>query len=168
MAMNLSELGSVIREYRTASGLSQNELATLASISRATLIALEKGQLKELGASKLFAITDLLGVGLSYNKNVQSFDATVDIKKAVNSANVSYRAQLSAELLEESLLEGSVPKGYEGNFLHFVDEVPVPTILGVIRAVAARQHKKPKEVWRKTYALARQMKSPRALWHVAN
>lgn len=165
--MNLSELGSVIKEYRVASGLSQNELAALSSVSRSTLIALEKGQLKELGASKLFVITDLLGIGLSYNRKTPSFNDAMDIKKAINSSNVSYYTQLSPELLEKALLEGKIPKGYEGNFLHFIDEVPVPTILGVIRSVAARKHKKPKEIWHKAYALAQQVKSPRSLWHVA-
>lgn len=165
--MNLSELGSVIKEYRIASGLSQNELAALSSVSRSTLIALEKGRLKELGASKLFAITNLLGIGLFYNRKPPALNDTKDIKKAINSSNVSYYTQLSPELLEKALLEGKIPAGYEGNFLHFIDEVPVPTILGVIRSVAARKHKKPKEIWRKAYTLARQVKSPRSLWHVS-
>ncbi len=165
--MNLTEFGSVIKAYRTASGLSQNELAALSSVSRATLIALEKGQLKELGASKLFGITALLGIDLSWNHQRQSGSDAADLRKAVNSANVSYRTQISEEMLEQALLEGRIPAGFEGNFLHFIDEVPVPTILGVIRSVAARQHKKPKEIWHKAYALARQMKSPRKLWHVA-
>lgn len=164
--MILNEIGALIKKYRLASGLSQSELAAIASITRATLIALEKGQLKELDATKLSTLMDIFGRGLFYSQKGAVLDDEVNIRKAIISCNVSYRSQISPELLEDAVSEGRIPKGYEGNMLHFIDEVAVQTILGTIRAVAAKKHKKPKEVWGKTVELARFIKSPRGLWNI--
>lgn len=53
-------LGAQLRAQRRARGLTQDELATLAQISRRTLISIEQGKSTEL--SKVFAVLRTLGL----------------------------------------------------------------------------------------------------------
>ncbi|HEV2400282.1 MAG TPA: helix-turn-helix transcriptional regulator [Candidatus Sulfotelmatobacter sp.] len=62
--LTLSSIGTQIAAKRKQLGLSQAELAKKASISRATLDALENGRSGELGFSKLVRILSTLGMGL--------------------------------------------------------------------------------------------------------
>lgn len=165
--MNLIYIGALIKQYRLASGISQAELAELASISRATLNYLESGKLNELGASKLFSLMDIMGIqfNMAPAKSV-SVDEDA-IKKAVKSANASYRNALSVDMLAEALGTGKLPQGYEGNMLYFIDELPESMIIETVRAVAARKKIQPRKVWLNTLKLAKQIQSPRPMWHVA-
>lgn len=163
----MNEIGLLIKRNRLASGLTQSEMAKLANISRATLISLEKGQLKELGATKLFNMTHLLGIELSLQTKTEKLSNMRYIKNATNSANVSYKNSISNKLLKEALVKAEIPKGFEGNLLYIIDELPPKIMLGVIRAVASQSHKKPREIWLNTLQLAHQMQSPASLWHVA-
>lgn len=55
-----SGLGAQLRAQRRARGLTQNELAALAQISRRTLISIEQGKSAEM--AKVFAILRTLGL----------------------------------------------------------------------------------------------------------
>ena len=164
--MDLIHIGNSIKQYRIASGMSQHELAELASISRATLNYLECGKINELGATKLFNIMDILG--MSFNmQNAVTADWSV-LNKVIKSANVSYQQSLSTSQLEQALINGEIPKGFEGNMLYVIDELSEPMILETIRAVAAKNNIKPRQVWLKTLHLAQQVQSPRRLWHATS
>jgi transcriptional regulator with XRE-family HTH domain len=63
--LSLSSLGTGIAVKRKSVNLSQVELARLASVSRATLDALENGRLGELGFSKIIKILSALGMELT-------------------------------------------------------------------------------------------------------
>lgn len=63
--MNLADIGKQIRETRKTQGMTQQELAQQANISRATLIELERGQLAELGVTKVANILAVLGQQLN-------------------------------------------------------------------------------------------------------
>lgn len=63
--MNIISLGQRIRETRLEHGMKQAELAQRASVSRATLSALETGQAAEIGLGKLLSILEQLGLTLS-------------------------------------------------------------------------------------------------------
>lgn len=62
--LTLHSIGAKIAERRNKLGFSQTELARRASISRATLDALENGRLGELGYSKITNILTPLGLEL--------------------------------------------------------------------------------------------------------
>ena len=159
--MTLNEIGALIKKYRLASGLSQSELASLASVSRATLITLEKGQIKELGASKLFTLTNLLGIHFNY-PSADSFADAQNLKKSVASANVSYKNSITPKMLEDALLKGKISKGLEGNMLHIMDELPPAMMLSIIRSVAHKTHKNPRALWLQTANLAKLQSLPSA------
>ncbi|MEQ1488857.1 MAG: helix-turn-helix transcriptional regulator [Methylotenera sp.] len=166
--MTLNEIGLQIKQYRLASGLTQSELAKLAHLSRATLIALEKGQLKELGASKLFQLMKLLDVKLSLETQQSNWASNDYIKKVTNSANVSYKSMINANILSNALINAQIPKGYEGQFLQVIDESSPEIMLGLVRSIAATSHEKPRKIWLNILHLAQQMQSPAELWHVAS
>lgn len=167
MLMNLSTIGALIKQYRLASGLSQSELAEFASISRATLNYLESGRLNELGASKVFKLVEVLGIPFTTSPPTTGLADDSALKKAAKSANVSYLKPLPQNLLEDALCAGSIPPGYEANMLHFIDELPESMIIETVRAVAAKRNIAPKKVWANARGLAKQVHSPRKLWHGA-
>jgi DNA-binding XRE family transcriptional regulator len=59
-------LGAQIRAHRRDRGLTQEELATLAQISRRTLISMEQGKSAEL--SKVFAVLRALDLRMSIDR----------------------------------------------------------------------------------------------------
>jgi transcriptional regulator with XRE-family HTH domain len=67
--LTLSSLGAQIAAKRKTLGFTQAELADKASISRATLDALENGRSGELGFSKITKILSALGLGLKLQES---------------------------------------------------------------------------------------------------
>jgi HTH-type transcriptional regulator / antitoxin HipB len=62
--LTLSSLGAEIAAQRRHRGLTQAELARMASIGRSTLDALENGRIGELGFSKIIKVLSALGMEL--------------------------------------------------------------------------------------------------------
>ena len=60
----MESIGKLIREERKRQGLSQQQLASLARLSRATLSAIENGTVPEVGVRKLETVLRLLGLTL--------------------------------------------------------------------------------------------------------
>jgi transcriptional regulator with XRE-family HTH domain len=65
----LPSIGAQIAARRKKLGLSQSELAGKASISRATLDALENGRSGEIGFSKISRLLSVLGLGLKLEES---------------------------------------------------------------------------------------------------
>jgi HTH-type transcriptional regulator / antitoxin HipB len=63
--VTLNSAGAEIAARRKKLGLSQTELARRASVSRATVDALENGRTGELGFSKIVRLLSALGLSLS-------------------------------------------------------------------------------------------------------
>ncbi|RCK37255.1 helix-turn-helix domain-containing protein [Thalassospira xiamenensis] len=63
--MDIFDIGEKIRQQRKSLGLRQAALASKAGISRSTLVALENGNLPELGFGKICALLAALGLDLS-------------------------------------------------------------------------------------------------------
>ena len=60
----MESIGKLIREERKRQGLSQQQLASLARLSRATLSVIENGTVPEVGVRKLETVLRLLGFTL--------------------------------------------------------------------------------------------------------
>lgn len=63
--MNLNDIGQALKAARRKAGLTQAELADPLGMSRATVSALESGRCEEIGATKLAALLDLVGLELT-------------------------------------------------------------------------------------------------------
>ena len=62
--MNMQELGLALSVRRKKMGMSQETLASLNRMSRATISNLENGKLAELGLRKMLALCTTLGLTL--------------------------------------------------------------------------------------------------------
>jgi len=63
--LTIDQIGRVVTTARTSQGLRQIDLANGASLSRATIDALENGRASDIGVSKLSRILAALGLELS-------------------------------------------------------------------------------------------------------
>jgi transcriptional regulator with XRE-family HTH domain len=63
--MQLTELGSILKQARDNAKLSQQQLAAPLGMSRATISAIESGRCAEIGFCKLAALFDAVGVELT-------------------------------------------------------------------------------------------------------
>jgi len=67
--LKLFEIGQRVKELRKEKGLTQDQLAKVASISRVTLGKLERGQVGAVSIKTLDIILDALDYEISFAKN---------------------------------------------------------------------------------------------------
>lgn len=161
--MDMLQLGRAIRNARTASGLSQAELAALAGLSRATINYLENGR-ADIGVDSLFRVLDIVDLRLDLLSGAHRSSKTPAITSAARSASVSYRESLPPETLRQTLVSGAVERRYMAQLAHLADELPTPLLLRVVREVAALEQVPSKRIWKNMAAIARELKSPHERW----
>jgi transcriptional regulator with XRE-family HTH domain len=162
--MKVAAVGSVIRAYRKASGISQKDLAGMVGISRATLNYLESGRDIEIGAGKLLALLDFLDVPLGLPEGVNRAHDDDVLEQAVRSAGGTGRNRLTRKTVFEALATGRVPDGSQPALTEFLDKTPEAAILAVVRAVSAGSGQSPKDVWKNGRGLAQAVGSDRRVW----
>jgi transcriptional regulator with XRE-family HTH domain len=159
--MNLSEIGMLVRERRLALGLSQDRLAKLAGLSRATVNQLETGTLVDLGVAKLSALMDLVGLQLEASSHGRSGRGLL---MASRTSSVSYKEQLQADQLAKVLASGVVPADLMPHMATFLDEAPLPLVLAAVEEAARRGRVPPKRIWQHLLRWAHEFHSPREAW----
>lgn len=162
--MNVADVGKVIRSYRKASGLSQKDLAKLGGLSRATLNYLESGRDIEVGAGKLLALLECLGIPLGLPHDVDRSHDDQVVEKAAKAINGKGRKRLTGQAVLEALATGQAPAEWQGQIGQFLEEVPEEVILAAVRSAAARSGASAKEIWKKARHLAKSMETQRGLW----
>lgn len=162
----LRELGNAVRERRQEMGLSQQQLAGLVELSRATVNDLENGKLKNLGSTRIERIANELGfaVGLVGTRRPKDRSA---LAAAARLASVPYASVLPPGILLESLREGIVPPGYIPHLRTLLLEAPV-AVLADVADELHRLHQVPKaDTWKRMRILASVLKTDRRLWQDA-
>lgn len=159
--MNLTDIGHLVQARREALGLSQARLARLAGLSRATINQLENGNLVDLGAAKLMALLDLLGMDLAAQPREPSTHALALLSQT---ASVSYKQALPPGDLADALVDGALPSALVPQVATLLDEAPLPLIVAGVAEVAERTHTPPKTLWKHLAAWAQELQSPRAAW----
>lgn len=159
--MNLADIGQLVQARRTALGLSQARLATMSGLSRATINQLETGSLVDLGAAKLIALLDLLGIKLDAGTRKGHPHA---LKSVSQSASVSYKTVLDPAVLAAALVDGSLPKGITPHVATLLDEAPLSLIVAVVEEVASNSSTSPKLLWKHLLHWAKDLHSPRGVW----
>lgn len=159
--MNLGTIGQLVKRRRQALGLSQDRLAKLSGLSRATINQLETGAIVDLGAAKLIALLDLLGVMLDATEHPPRENALV---LASRTASVSYREVLTPEALASAMVEGRLPANITPHIASLLDEAPLPIIVGAVEAVARDTQCPAKILWKHMQQWARDLQSPRGAW----
>ncbi|MDQ7743217.1 helix-turn-helix transcriptional regulator [Hydrogenophaga pseudoflava] len=159
--MNLADIGQLVQARREALGLSQARLARLAGLSRATINQLENGSLVDLGAAKLLALLNLLGLDLAAQPRASQAHALALLSQT---ASVSYRQALQPGALADALVAGTLPPALVPQVSTLLDEAPLPLIVAGVAEVAERTHTPPKRLWKHLTAWAQALQSPRTAW----
>lgn len=161
--MNLADIGHLVQARREALGLSQARLAQMGGLSRATINQLENGSLVDLGAAKLMALLNLLGMDLAAQTRTTR-TKTKALALLSQTASVSYKTALLPEALARALVDGALPPALVPQVATLLDEAPLPLIVAGVQEVAKRTHTPPKTLWKHLMAWARELQSPRAAW----
>lgn len=165
--MNLQDLAPLVHSRREALGLSQARLARLCGLSRATVNQLENGSLVDLGAAKLLALLNLLGI--EWSASLRPARAAREAKGGAlallsQTASVSYRHALAPAALSQAMVSGSLPEAITPQVATLLDEAPLPLILAAVEQVAQQTHTSPKTLWKHLAQWAQALQSPRAAW----
>ena len=134
--MKLEEIGSEIRRFRRARGLTQLQLATAAHVTRTTLNQLENGLLKELGIRKVQTILDQVGLVLKVADASVEPKSTDFLRLASTSASVSFKDALTEKELLRVLMTGKVPAERRPHMRLLLEEAPRSLVEGLAQQVA--------------------------------
>lgn len=159
--MNLADIGQLVHARRTALGLSQAQLATMSGLSRATINQLEGGSLVDLGAAKLIALLDLIGISLDALARKGQQGALQSVSQ---SASVSYKTSLNPSDLAAAMVDGALPKGITPHIATLLDEAPMSLIVAAVEEVASASRMNPKLLWKHVFHWAKVIHSPRSVW----
>lgn len=164
--MTVVEVGVLVRAYRKATGLSQKDLAALAGMSRSTLNYLESGRDIEIGAARLLALLELLGVPVEVPAAIDREHDDLVLERAAKAA--AGKGKLPRKVVVEALATGVAPDGSAPALLRLLDGTPEPELLAIVRSVAAGSGQSPKTVWKHGRALAADLGCARAVWQPAH
>ncbi len=144
-------------------GLSQQQLADLVELSRATVNELEGGKLKDLSSNRIERVANEMGFGVGL-VGTQRPKGKRTLEAAARIASVPYKAELPASVLFDSISQGSVPPGYIPHLRTLLQEAPVATLADIADELE-RSHKVPKsDTWKRMRTLAGVLKCQRRLW----
>jgi transcriptional regulator with XRE-family HTH domain len=160
--MNLRELGELVRARRGALGLSQQRLARLSGLSRATINELENGTLADLGVSKLANLMDL--VGLQLEASARKTTPRHALRLASRTASVSYRTPMGTHELGQALGTGELPADRIAHISTFLDEAPLSLVVSAVEEAAVSRGVPPKRIWQHLTRWAHELQSPRPAW----
>jgi transcriptional regulator with XRE-family HTH domain len=159
--MNFSEIGVLVRQRRQTLGLSQQRLALLVDLSRATINQLETGVLVDLGVAKLTTLLNTLGLRLQTHAAQPNERG---LWMASRTASVSYKVPLTASQLASALVSGELPAAIAPHISTLLDEAPLSVVVAAVEAAAAASDVPPKIIWQHVLRWAREGQSPRAAW----
>jgi transcriptional regulator with XRE-family HTH domain len=159
--MNIADIGQLVHARRTALGLSQARLALMSGLSRATINQLETGSLVDLGAAKLIALLDLVGLNLDAGTRKGHEHALQSVSQ---SASVSYKTLLDPADLAAALVDGVLPTAITPHVATLLDELPLSLIVAAVEEVASTSSTSPRLLWKHVFHWARDLHSPRGVW----
>jgi transcriptional regulator with XRE-family HTH domain len=133
--MRLQEIGYEIRRARIGRGLTQAALAKATGLSRVTLNQLETGVFPDLGAKKLQALLEELGLTLAIQPAKRASRSDY-VRVAATTASVSFKQPLGEDELILALLTGKVPPGKRPHFRLLFDESAPSLMRGLIAEVS--------------------------------
>ncbi|HEY4371035.1 MAG TPA: helix-turn-helix transcriptional regulator, partial [Burkholderiales bacterium] len=139
---------------RARVGLSQQRLASLAGLSRATINQLERGTLKDLGVAKLIALAGLLGIDISARPKPKKANG---LFMAAVTSSVSYRQALDEGVLAQALGSGVIPPAYRVQVGALLGEAPLEILVKAVEEAAQREGVPAKKIWGHVFDWAREL-----------
>ncbi len=163
--MNVALLGNAIRRKRAEVGLTQQQLADMAALSRQTLNGIEHGHVN-VTVDTLGRLLDVLGLTLEVADPEQKRGRPARaVWMAAKGANTSYSGELTPRALEQALITGQVPDELQPQVAQILDEAPLQLVTKMVAEVASRHDRKPTEIWKNLRRMARALMATRGgLW----
>ena len=159
----LAELSDSVRARREELGLSQQQLATLAGLSRATISGLESGALTSLSLSRAERLANEIGLSLAVTGRRTQRDGGA-IARAARAASVSYSTEIPADELEQSLQKGVIAPGYVPQLKALLDEAPLSLLADVAAELEKKHGTRRNATWSRMRQLARALGCNRGIW----
>lgn len=144
-------------------GLSQERLAEISELSRATINELETGRLSNLSLTRAERLANELGFGLGVT-GLRKTKEEAALEAAARTASVSFADPLPPETLRDALLRGFVPPSYIPQLRALLDEAPVGLLAAVAAQLERDQGAPQKTTWRNMRQLAQSLACTRAIW----
>lgn len=163
----LHELSSIVKRQRSEMGLSQERLAELAGLSRATINELETGKLTNLSLTRAERLANTLGFGLGMTgvRKARSDRDTLDaLETAALSGSISYGDRISATALRHALLTGVIPPNHIAQLRAVLDEAPLSVLSAVAAQIEAEDGVRRRATWQKMRQLAAAIACTRTIW----
>jgi DNA-binding XRE family transcriptional regulator len=151
--MEMQNFGHIAAQARRNSGLTQSQLAAAVGVSRATLNYIERGN-QDVAFSTVLSIGNVLGLHMAATtREAQRTKGALDW--IVNSANTSYRNELTVRTLSDALVTGSIEAEFYPHLAYIINEVSTTRQLQMIKEIAATRDLTAKQVLRhfKNFAL---------------
>lgn len=133
--------------------MTQDRLAKLVHLSRETVQRLEAGSIRDLGFQRVTRLLSILGLSFG-SPSLEQRASRRGLWMAAISASVSYKGELSPDMLEHTLATGQAPVGFEPHIGHFLDEVPVEVVVMAVEETAQREAVPPVTIWKHVSILA--------------
>lgn len=164
------ELSHAVRTRRREMGLSQKELASLAGLSRATVVQVERGTIKDLGLNRTAAMLHTLGLGLAITQphprlDLEKAEAT-PLDLAARTASVSYARSISPAIIGAALSTGKVPAAFEPHVCALLEEAPLSMLAKAVEQVHIQQDVPREQVWANIRRIAGNFRVTRNIWNV--
>ena len=156
-------IGPAVHQRRQALGLTQAALARLAGVSRATVNGLERGSLANLSLRRLGQLLQVVGLRLQWEPLPPPSDRALVM--AAHTCSVSYAQVLPPAVLAAALVSGDLPQAYMAHMVNFVDEAPLPLVVGAVEAAARGAGVSAAIVRKHVGAWACALQSPRKEWY---
>ena len=164
----LQELGIAARARRTEIGLTQQGLARLSGVSRATINAMETAAIHNLSINKAVAVLDALGLSLEIGPNDKPRSKAPPprspLERAASTANVSFGPSLTSQQLRNALLKGEAPLQIRPHLHVLLDEAPTSLLGKVVDQLHNETGIERRAAWAHMRSLARTLKSYRSIW----
>jgi hypothetical protein len=115
----------------------------------------------DLGANKLIALLDLVGINLDAGERKSDLGA---LRSVSLSASVSYKALLDPAAFAAAMVSGELPIGITPHVATLLDEAPMSLIVAAVEEVASASSTSPKLLWKHLFHWAKDLQSPRSVW----
>lgn len=163
----LNELSSMVKRQRSEMGLSQERLAELAGLSRATINELETGKLTNLGLTRAERLANTLGFGLGVTgarRAKSDGDTAGALETAANSGSISYSETIPPETLRHALVTGVIPPNYIPQLRALLDEAPLTVLSAAVAQIELENNVPRRATWQRMRQLATATACTRGIW----
>lgn len=168
----LHEIGSAVRTRRTEMGLTQDALARISGLSRATVNAVEKQSIGNLSIGKAERLLESIGLSMHVSpadtgralRASKAPPSRTALERAALTASVSYDTAMTAKALEAALLTGQAPMAIRPHLQTLLDEAPMSLLAKVVDELHLKTGDEPAQIWRQMRRLAQDLECFRAVW----